>query len=59
MKMTTFDLKNKIENVAISGLTNDQLPFFQWSKTTLKAKHYGHRDLWNFGPIKVKWQFNH
>ena len=59
MKLTTFDMKNKLEFVAISGPTNDQLPSFQWSKTAFNVKHYGHPDLWNFGPIKVKWQFNY
>ena len=58
LKMTTFDMKKTLEYVAISGPTNDQLPSFQWSKTAFNVKHYGHPDLWNFGPIKVKWQFN-
>ena len=58
MKMTTSDLKKTLEFVAIGGPTNDQLPSFQWNKTSFNVKHYGQPDLWNFNPIKVKWQFN-
>ena len=57
MKMTTFDMKDKLEFVAIGGPTNDQLPSFQWSKTAFNVKHYGQPDLWNFDPIKLTWQF--
>lgn len=59
VKLTTFDMEKQLQFVAVGGPTNDQVPSFQWSKTNFDVKHFGHPDLWNFDPIKVKWEFNH
>jgi hypothetical protein len=45
-----------LEMLAVSGPTDEQQPPFQWSTANLEGlKHFGQPDLFNFGPIYVKW----
>ncbi|XP_042895278.1 putative phospholipase B-like 2 [Parasteatoda tepidariorum] len=57
MKLTTYQLFQKLQFVAIGGPTYDPLPPFQWSKSDFRktVKHEGHPDLWKFKPIIHKW----
>ena len=57
MKITSYALFKKMQFVAVSSPTYDDLPPFQWSKADFESDtpHYGMPDLWNFKPIIRKW----
>ncbi|XP_051762699.1 putative phospholipase B-like 2 [Ctenopharyngodon idella] len=56
MKMTSFNLFQQFELLAVSGPTWDQTPVFQWSKSPYSdLLHMGHPDRWDFSPIHVRW----
>jgi hypothetical protein len=55
-KITNSKMVKNLEMLAVSGPTDEQQPPFQWSTANLEGlKHFGQPDLFNFGPIYVKW----
>ncbi|XP_054163966.1 putative phospholipase B-like 2 [Oppia nitens] len=54
-KMTNSSMVLNLEMLAVCGPTTEQQPPFQWSKSDLDLKHYGHPDIFNFKPIYAKW----
>lgn len=58
MKITNREMIEKLEFVAQSGPTFDNLPPFQWSKSDFDSQvsHVGQPDLWNFSPIHHVWK---
>lgn len=56
-KLTSFALMQKLQFVAVSGPTYDQVPPFKWSESDFKdtVRHRGHPDLWTFEPIITEW----
>ena len=57
MKLTTSDLVNKLQMIAIAGPPySDNIPPFQWSTSDFKnLSHLGQPDLWKFKPIQTTW----
>uniref|UniRef100_A0A8C1TTU8 Phospholipase B-like n=1 Tax=Cyprinus carpio TaxID=7962 RepID=A0A8C1TTU8_CYPCA len=56
MKVTSADMFSRLELVAVSGPTWDQVPVFQWSSSPYSTLlHMGHPDRWAFQPIHVRW----
>ncbi|XP_048582385.1 putative phospholipase B-like 2 [Nematostella vectensis] len=53
-KITSFELFQKFQCIAVSGPTHDQQPAFQWS-TSEWEKPLGHPDKFDFEPVKVSW----
>ncbi|WAR23064.1 PLBL2-like protein [Mya arenaria] len=53
MKLTNSEMFQRLEFIAISGPTYDQLPPFQWSKADFAAAcpHFGHPDIFQFQPV--------
>ncbi|XP_052256063.1 putative phospholipase B-like 2 isoform X2 [Dreissena polymorpha] len=60
MKLTNLDMFQRLEFIAVSGPTWDQLPPFQWSKADFAAAcpHNGHPDVFKFDPIKFNGTFS-
>ena len=58
MKLTSWRMFLKQEFVAIGGPTFDDLPAFRWSEQDFEkdTPHFGHPDLWKFGPVRHQWQ---
>ncbi|KFD57746.1 hypothetical protein M514_01416 [Trichuris suis] len=59
VKATSIDLMKSLRFVAICGPTHDDLPPFQWSQSywATKLPHYGHPDVFSFGPVINGWKF--
>jgi len=57
MKATNYGLFKRLQFVGISGPTYDDLPPFTWSKTDFAATtpHFGHPDVFKFGPVTYDW----
>ena len=56
MKLTSVEMFRKRQFLAIGGPTYDNVPPFQWSKFHYpNITHYGHPDLWKFGPVLHQW----
>uniref|UniRef100_A0A4W3IB51 Phospholipase B-like n=1 Tax=Callorhinchus milii TaxID=7868 RepID=A0A4W3IB51_CALMI len=56
MKVTSSEMYKTFEMIAISGPAWDQVPPFQWSKSSYSGLiHMGHPDLWKFPPVMVRW----
>uniref|UniRef100_A0A8C0Y3W7 Phospholipase B-like n=1 Tax=Cyprinus carpio carpio TaxID=630221 RepID=A0A8C0Y3W7_CYPCA len=56
MKVTSADMFSRLELVAVSGPTWDQVPVFQWSSSPYSTLlHMGHPDRWAFQPVHVRW----
>ncbi|KAF4109500.1 putative phospholipase B-like 2 [Onychostoma macrolepis] len=56
MKVTSADMFSRLELVAVSGPTWDQVPVFQWSSSPYSnLLHMGHPDRWAFQPVHVRW----
>ncbi|EDO39917.1 predicted protein [Nematostella vectensis] len=53
-QITSFELFQKFQCIAVSGPTHDQQPAFQWS-TSEWEKPLGHPDKFDFEPVKVSW----
>ncbi|XP_043218536.1 putative phospholipase B-like 2 [Amphibalanus amphitrite] len=59
MKLTTTKLMPLMEFIGISGPTYDQQPPFQWSllEAADNLAHWGHPDVFQFGPIQWNFQW--
>ncbi|XP_052420567.1 putative phospholipase B-like 2 isoform X2 [Carassius gibelio] len=56
MKVTSAGLFSRLELLAVSGPTWDQVPVFQWSSSPYSSLlHMGHPDRWDFQPVHVRW----
>jgi len=60
MKITGYSMFKKLQFVAQSSPTFDNLPPFQWSKADFAddTPHVGMPDLWNFEPVTHDWQMS-
>jgi len=57
MKLTSHSMAMDYEMIVQGGPTWDPLPAFRWSEQDFKdTPHIGHPDLWQFQPIRVKWE---
>ena len=61
-KITDSSMVQELAFIAQSGPTSDDQPVFKWSNSKANAcsneklyRHFGHPDVWNFGPELVKW----
>ncbi|XP_054155881.1 putative phospholipase B-like 2 [Oppia nitens] len=55
-KITSSKLIETNRMFAVSGPTNQSLPTFQWSTTSVKGiRHRGQPDKWDFQPVYVDW----
>uniref|UniRef100_A0A672RK58 Phospholipase B-like n=1 Tax=Sinocyclocheilus grahami TaxID=75366 RepID=A0A672RK58_SINGR len=60
MKVTSAGMFSRLELVAVSGPTWDQVPVFQWSSSPYSTLlHMGHPDRWAFQPVHVRWSTYH
>ncbi|CAJ0580594.1 unnamed protein product, partial [Mesorhabditis spiculigera] len=57
MKLTNYKLHRKLQFVAISGPTSDNVPEFNWKTTPFKdsVPHEGMPDRFNFPPVVYRW----
>ena len=57
MKLTSHELLEQLQFVAVSSPAYDDVPPFQWSKADFRdeVSHYGMPDLWNFEPVIYNW----
>ncbi|RWS31200.1 putative phospholipase B-like 2 [Leptotrombidium deliense] len=60
VKMTSFELMQKYEMIAVSGPTYNPLPPFQWSTSKLEkiVRHEGQPDLWTWAQLEMKTNCN-
>jgi len=57
MKLTSYSMSQDYEMIVQGGPTWDPLPPFRWSEQDFKdTPHIGQPDLWQFDPIRVKWE---
>ena len=57
-KVTSWSLSQRLQFLAASGPTNDQVDTFRWSNSFFKhsAKHRGQPDGWDFKPLVHEWK---
>lgn len=48
----------KLQFIAVSGPTYDNVPAFKWSETDFAntTPHFGHPDLFRFEPVLNQWK---
>lgn len=58
-KITSWNLSQKLEFVALSGPTNQQVPTFKWSTSGYgdSVRHKGQPNEWNFKPLVHNWKY--
>jgi hypothetical protein len=56
VKITSYGMQKQRKFLAIGGPPHENVPAFQWSKSTFaNLSHVGHPDLWVFPPVVTTW----